>query len=480
MERTVVFQACERFRSKLQNLLFLEISLWALSFWFFIGGTVILIVRSVMALANPSMAWVIPGCVGALAFAAWQSRCRLPSDSILLALLDEQNRSGGLVMATGEKTLGSWENEVASLKEPPIFWKGRKTILVFVSALSYLILGFALPQQMVKSIVSKHLDLQAESERLQDKIDTLKNEDMIDATQAEKMEEKLSALLNEATSDDPAKTYEALDHLEEMLAKVTNKALEKALDQNQKLSKAGSLAEGMLNDPASSAFHSGLETLNENIAGMDDSTDSASLPSGFNDPDMVTPLDGDATPEQIKELLDKLNKQQLRLDAKLIKLGKVGLIDKKTFDALKKKAKPGEKGDPDSGLIVLGDDEESSAGEAGEAIMLDVPGAEGKPGKGGISKGRGDAPLRYNGKTDENGVGFKEEALPSAKASALQGSQQIGVGMSAPSLETQLETPSGGNFSGDGKGTAAAYSHRILPQHQATVKRYFQRNEGGN
>ncbi|NLI76407.1 MAG: hypothetical protein GX442_08195 [Candidatus Riflebacteria bacterium] len=477
MDRSHILQLQDSFRRRLHGLLFLESTLWAASFWFFTGGTAILVFRSVWGVANPSMAWVVPGLLMALAFGAWQAGQRLPDDQTLMALLDRENRAGGLLMAAGEGPIGAWTGRLDRPVEPPVTWHSRRSLLVFAAASAYLVLGFALPQQMVKPSGPRHLDLQAESERLQEKIDALKNEDLLDATQAEKLEEKLSALMKEATSDDPAKTYEALDHLEEMLAKVTSQALEKTLDRNQKLAEAGALAEGLLEDPASSTFQSRLGALNENLDGLEGASGTASMPAGFNDPDMVTPLDESATPEQIQQLLDKLGKQQMNLDAKLIKLGKVGLIDKKTFEALKKKAGSGSCPNPDKGMIVF--DEEGKEGSPGsEAILLDLPGGN-QTGKGGISQGRGDAPLRFNGKTEEGGVGFKEEALPPARLPALDNSQSIGVGLSAPAVETRFEPVGAGGFAEGAHGTAAAHTQRILPQHQSTVKRYFQRQEGG-
>ncbi len=482
MERPEVLALHARFRRRIQHFLFLESTLLAASFWCFLGGTGILIFRSVWGLAHPSMTWVLPGLVLAVLYGAWQSGQRLPDDGALLALLDHANQSGGLMLAAGEGPLGAWAPVLGRPVEPPLAWQGGRSLLMFVVALAYLLTGFLLPQKLVKPPGSRTLDLQAETEKLQERIDALKDEGMIDATQAEKMQEKLAALMKEATNEDPAKTYEALDHLEEMLAKVTGKALEKALEQNRKMVEAGTLAEGLLADPASASFDSRLGALQEHLQDLAEPGSGAVRPPGFDDPDMVTPLDGDVTPERIRQLLERIASQQIQLDAKLIKLGKVGLIDKKTFEALKKKADPGAANPgstPDAGLIVF-DEDNPGGGPASEAILIDLPGADGPPGSGGIDRGGGPAPLKFTGQTKEGGITFKDEALPPVKLPALEHSQTIGVGMSAPAVETTFAPVGGAGYADSPAGQAAAYAHRILPQHQPAVRRFFQREQGGN
>ena len=50
-------------------------------------------------------------------------------------------------------------------------------------------------------------------------IDVLKEEEIIDSSKTEMLEEKLSQLQEDASGEDPVKTWEALDHLENTLSK---------------------------------------------------------------------------------------------------------------------------------------------------------------------------------------------------------------------------------------------------------------------
>lgn len=92
-----------------------------------------------------------------------------------------------------------------------------------------------------------------------------------------------------------------------------------------------------------------------------------------------------------------------------------------------------------------------------------------RPGSGGISRGRGDAPLSF-GDAGERESEFAAQALPSARF-AESSTQNVGVATGAPRVAPVESTPAaGGNDSAAG---APSAERRIAPRHRDAVRRFF-------
>jgi hypothetical protein len=98
----------------------------------------------------------------------------------------------------------------------------------------------------------------------------------------------------------------------------------------------------------------------------------------------------------------------------------------------------------------------------------------GQPGRGGVNRGRADAPMTWKDPSNDEQVEFEEQSLPPATVDALERSRQLGVSRGAPELAadgTVVEAGALGRSAADG-GSAAR--HPVLPRHRAAVERYFQ------
>jgi hypothetical protein len=107
-----------------------------------------------------------------------------------------------------------------------------------------------------------------------------------------------------------------------------------------------------------------------------------------------------------------------------------------------------------------------SCGGAGRRLGI----AGTRPGKGGISRGRGDADLDLTGDTTEAALASKPERLPPG-APRPAPSQRIGVSRVDPTAAPVRDTAAG-SAGDDGVG-AAAWRRRIAPRHRDAVRLFF-------
>jgi hypothetical protein len=98
--------------------------------------------------------------------------------------------------------------------------------------------------------------------------------------------------------------------------------------------------------------------------------------------------------------------------------------------------------------------------------------ASAKPGRGGISRGRGDAELTWGREADEQGIKFKETVLPPG---ALEdpGDQVVGIRLTAPKVD-----PAAAAERGPARDIAPAtgretWTRQLRPRHKEVVRQFF-------
>ena len=94
-------------------------------------------------------------------------------------------------------------------------------------------------------------------------------------------------------------------------------------------------------------------------------------------------------------------------------------------------------------------------------------------GKGGVDRGRGDAPMTWTDPSSGKGAKFKEQVLPSSMSS-LKDSQLVGRSTGAPEIDKSGAQKSGG-LKGAAAGGGSAFTQTVLPRHRGAVNRYFER-----
>jgi hypothetical protein len=93
------------------------------------------------------------------------------------------------------------------------------------------------------------------------------------------------------------------------------------------------------------------------------------------------------------------------------------------------------------------------------------------PGSGGVSRGRGDAELRFSGETEGRTDEFESKSLPEAAALDVESTALVGVGAATPEAAPNAE---GAGLVETGTSTGrGAWKRRLAPHHREAVRDFF-------
>lgn len=400
------------------------------------------------------------------AIAAWR---RTPSAAQCLAWLDAAGSSGGLLLMAGHPGAEAWKDRLpASLPEPRLRWREPRRPAIWLASAAFAAAVVLMPARLVHAVLAAPLDLSPLIAPLQEKAAALIEPDVTPPESLENWRKELEASAALQDGTDPARALEALDQLREQIEQAGAQTADQLM-QEQELMRAaqaaaesiqGAFAEGGANSEAANA--SSLAAFNQFAAGQEwPASLTNTLPA-----DLLAALPaGTLTPEQL-EALSKLLK-----DAGDLKAGQLGrLVDAQLVEA--SRCPPGSlctNGTACEAALArfLGDQ------EGGEALAACFSG-EGKPGRGGVSRGRGDAPLTWTDPASSAGIGFKDIKLTSASTPSLETAKPIGFSAAAPDATPVASAVQPGALAGAAPAPQAGRQAVILPRHRAAVDRYFQ------
>jgi hypothetical protein len=306
------------------------------------------------------------------------------------------------------------------------------------------------------------LDVSKEVENLAAQIEALKEAQVIEESKAESLEQKLDQLGQEASGEDPAKTWEALDHLADAVEKAAKEAAENANSEQERLAGAEALAEGLMagaDQLDAKTLTEAMQTLSAMMQGA--MKENEMLASGLSPETQEALKSGALKPEHLKDISKALSQNKSAIKQKLSKLAQSGMINPNSL-----KSAQGATRD-NSGLArFLKENAEKMSVEDAVGAWCE--------GKGGVDRGRGDAAMTWTDGTNEKDAKFKEKVLPPAVVAGLNDSQMVGLSASAPTVD-QGGIAAHGALNSAATGGGSAYTQTVLPRHKGAVKRYFER-----
>jgi len=598
-----------RLANRIAGLLWLRATLrWAAA-WALVWGAAVLVLRMGWRTDRLPLTWGAAG-LGMVALAAgvhaWRSR---PGGASLRALVDDRSRAGGLIMAAEETDLGAWRARVpAEAAGPTLRYRGRRATLLLAAALAFLAVAFLVPEQLTEAARANRLNVGDEVAELEAKIESLEQEQLLKPVEAEELKRKLDEVARESSGTDPARTWEALDHLAETLAAKADEAAEEAIAEAEQLDAVEARAETADQQFDASGEPVDGAALAESLRELKHEVEQAMAESeAFEkllDAETAKQLKdlSELSPEALEKLakldpetaekLQQLAQQMQEMDADALahvaKGGAVTVFEgrpKMTLEQLQKQAGKlaaphavrlttgkvfeedptvvltvelskfgaGERilamketqtlavykldagatvdlaklGEPDEEYVLTvspaGDVQryvyepnESQACQAAaqnpqqqrvfritsqaarlgqqqlqqmvqrmvEQGLIDPAklaqaqsAAEGggRPGRGGISRGRGDAPMTWKDPSNEEGAEFEEQALPPGAMRSMKDAELVGVSVGAPDEAEGESASAGGALSGAEAAGGSAHRQTTLPQHRRAVERYFER-----
>jgi hypothetical protein len=457
-----------RLRARIARLLALRKAVGLLTLWGFAWGTALLALRFA-APGHERIALVagLIGTIAAITAGVILTRSSVPSDAALRAILDRDSSAGGLLMASAEADARAWHEVAFVPPQHSIRWRAGRPITLLCVAGIFAWSTLLVPSRFVRPRPA--LDLSVDRERVEQQIATLAQEEILPVEEANVLEQQIEEIAKTAEGDDPAKAWEAMDNLEESVQKTADAAVEDALQTTDAMTKleafAGSLAEAS-SSLSPEELASGMQELSE--AATKASAESKQLAANLSPELAKAAASGSLTKEQMETLAQAAGMTKEQLRKTLENLNKAGLADQKS---LRRNASLGNKADQKELAKQLKENPGSGMGKTVEGFC-DKPGSE--PGKGGVNRGPGHAPLAFDGQTEENAKKFKEIVLPPSELGELAQSIPIAMSPGDPN-DPNAPAEGGGVISSSTAGGGSAVRQPVLPRHRAAVSRYFER-----
>lgn len=466
-------RAVRELRRNLAVVLSLRYALLFCAAWAFAWGSAVLALRAATDTAFDAMTWGAMGFAVAIAAAVSLAVRRLPRPAAVYAMLDNQAHCGGLLMAEQETDTSAWQDRVPHTQPPSIRWRSSRQLSLFLIAGLYLTTSFLIPQEYFNTYASSRLDIASQSDQLHEQIRALVEEKILDEKQAAEYEQQLEEIRKQADADDPIKTWEALDHMQEKLAHSAQEEATRDLAQKESLDEAQALAEALAHDAqqpsaslspelaaaAATYLSEALKELSKESDWLKEALEQAGIdPSEF--------AEGPLSDEQLANLAAAIGSGRAGKNKGYRKLKDVKLIDAKLLEGLCKNGV----GDCESLIAFLCENGNCDA-------LAECLGN--RPGKGGVSRGRGDAAMTWQDPTSESGSKFKEQVLPMNDLSDLQQANLVGVSVDSPQLAdpSQAGTSQSVALRNAQAGGGSASKQTVLPRHRQAVGRYFERAE---
>ncbi len=459
----------KKFRWKLGLILYFRQFLGWAAVVMFLWGVVVLVLKG-LSLDTlwyqivPGTALIAPVVISLV----WMLRS-LPDPARIKAMLDLRVAGGGLITASDEIDIQQWMDRIPNERSPRLSWRGGRVLTPFILSIVFLGVAFAIPARLIAAAPNR-LDIGEELDQFNQQLAVLEEEQILDEEQLQEYRKDIADLDKKAAAGDSGGMWEAMDHLDNSLEKVAEKeALDmlKELRQNrlaQELAQALNQNQDQL--PAG-ALDAAVEQLSQ-------------LATGSVPPEALE--EAGISPEAWKELLAKIQSgqlsegectqmQQILGQCGQCQGGKIGrLVDARLLDGkfMKLCEKAGEC-DPEALLAYLSQCEGMTPGDCQALCQL--------PGKGGVTRGRGDAALTWKDETQTADMGFKEAVLPPGSLASLRDSQIQGVSIGDPGTEEPLGPSGSGALAGASATGGTARTHTVLPVHRNSVNNYFNRNK---
>ncbi len=470
----------DRFRRLLALQVALVSGVRLLAGWCLVWGCVVVILRAGVGHAGNGGFLGLVGVLMVLVLAlrtGWQGR---PPRTAVRALIDQHNHQGGLVMASGEAELGKWQDQVGELSLPRL--RVQPSWGLLAAGVGFVMAAMWMPAVVADLETTRSLEIGDEVAQLAQRLETLADEGLLEEDQATRFENALQQLVDEASGDDPASAWATLDHLQDLVDRTAEAVAENALAEGEQLAIAEALAEALSAAEAADGLATGSSAtesspadgkqLAEAVAELASLTARSAAESRLLERSAADAM-ASAAGAGASEMLAALGRGKGSLNAKLDRLQAGGAMD--LAELL-------------SARDALGRGSESLArflAENGlEASQAFVPGGSMRPGRGGVDRGRGDAPMRWQEGSSSDGARFREQILEAGSMAQLGPNRLIGLSAADP-MRPLSRLPASAEGAGSGTAEAVpgategtAVTQTLLPRHRGAVRRYFDRPAG--
>ncbi len=416
----------------------------------FLYGTLILLTRILWPQLWPEVLWAgflaVPALIGAWLMGRRQPFTRQES----VALLDRSLKAGGLLMTLNERSDEEWEERLPHLER---LWKAamprirpRRLASFLTMPAVFAICVLFVPLSEIRSATTElNTASRAAASNLEEILATLKEAEILDDQEEEELREEIERLADEA-EDTPLthERWEAVDALERRMRMQLDESVamaQQAEAASQLLAEAGEGESGMTAERREQLEQQVMQSMQQLAANGGLEGASESLRQAAQSGQM--PSDPAAREQMLQELADRLQSECNRLSQ------------------LRSQCQ---------GSCRGGQCQGNKPGQCNGNGKEPGPDGDGNPGRGGITRGRGDAEMSYGDESDEQGAQFRETVLPPGY---LDDAQTSGITLTTPEVnpadsaaraEARLTDPASG---------METWQRTVRPRHRSVVRQFF-------
>lgn len=407
----------------------------------------------------------------------------------IAAVIDKEADGGGLLMSSVEDELlgkSSWSGAIDKINLPG-FKADRTAMLVrIVVAGMFAAICLWMPMPDAKTLIpDRRLNVEPITKELKDKLEALAESRTVDKQTAELIRNSINELEKNKDAFDPGKVFETIDSLDSALKNLADSSAKKMMETAKAIDTMEAVTEKLAASP-DPKLESALRKMAENLADMLGKDGSPADKNEMSLQDAIESLldnPSALTAESLKNFAEALNISEKELQNAMKKLAKSG-ADSAQMDALSKFLKENIESRATSGegseMWLSKEDIEKMYGKCGNCGKDGCYGSgscsgSGKgfgPGRGGISRGRGDAPMIFSPEYEEVAKGPMREKLKTESNSMMFSKDKYGISFTAPKASDASDASGGGLMSEKGSGGQTA-KIQIAPRDKSMVKKFF-------
>lgn len=435
---------------------------WLAGFLILFGIAVLLSKRLLPAMW-PHVLWLLAAAAPLLAGAWWVTRRNRFTREESIALLDRSLGTDGLLMTLTEVPHDEWKTHLPQLEQQ---WREslpRLRPTRFASCVALPLL-FAVGVCFVPLRVLQSADVpppqtagRKAAERLENLLAAVKEAEVLKEEEQQELAKEIEKLIQEAErSPLTHEKWETVDALEQRM----RMELRRAELQAEKLSSAANLLAALEQGNGPQLSEEQLEQLEaellENLQQRENGAAAGTKISAGKLGEMLNKLTKNGTqsarlPTDPKEREQLLNELRDFLEQEQQKLAEL--------------RQQCEGGQCKSGTC------QNCGGQCQSgALCAECQGLV--PGRGGISRGRGDAPLTWGDESDAQGGQFKEAILPKGFLEDPK-DEVVKVQMKAPTVDPSAAAPRAAARETDAATGRESVSRKLRPRHKEVVKQFF-------
>lgn len=413
--------------------------------------------------------------ISALTVSLFMALRHQPPSERIITLLDRVNHGGGMLLSAQELIEAGWQKELSVDELPVLRLRSPKALIIFAAAILFIFAAYLAPPAVKAAIGNSHMDIKNETQTLTEQLQVLEEEEIITQKEAANLREQLDKMEKNAAGDDPVKTWEALDHMKESLSAKAQEFAEKAARQVEALTLSQKALQA-LKEARKRASTGDYNLAMEEMAGLMQKLAemspklSAKLSKELKD--MLG--QGTLTMEGLEQLLNSQQLTQKQLEALLKKLKERGLCDKKgNSNCNGGKTVMITQENFEDLMKMLDEESKGKGGKCSMSYMMMLC----LGGKGGINRGRGDAPMTWSDKEiNRDDVKFKELTLPADAVNSLKRSKLLGVSYGEAKAQPDAKISTGHLSGVKVKGTKTN-RFILMPKHRTVIKKYFNKDK---